>query len=129
MDIYLWPSSNGDNKHVKSDSNKWLANSDAADHFTVAFRLHLDKGIRYLKVATGYQWNGSYLSCNNNGYLGLYPWSGAVGWALADERLLCQWNGQPVCLMSDGFYRAAPNTTACTFSRIRNENLYQALGL
>ena len=52
-------------------------------------------GKSYYKVKGG-DWDGYYLSCSRYAAVGVYAWSGAVGWHLEGSRLICEYNNKPL---------------------------------
>jgi hypothetical protein len=110
----------------------WMCQSEAKSCW-VYFDLYIYKGVKYLKVnQPGSKWHGYYLSVNNNGYLGLYSWSGASGWALSsDGQLLCQYNGNAVRVdrmnQAHYFQTGTYDTDPVYFPREYNPDLYAAL--
>lgn len=120
---------------VYANVSGWMTTAANGADVTLAFSyellgfdLYVYNGVKYLKInSAGSRWNGYYLSVNKNGYLGLYSWSGACGWAMSGTTLVCCYNGQPVGKSSDNFLRAAPGMLALRFEPTENDQLAVSL--
>jgi hypothetical protein len=76
------------------DSSGWchFSNSDDGDQFE---QYVYTDGKTYYKVKGG-TWDGYYLSCNRNAYVGVYGWTYAVGWHFEGSRFICEYNSKPL---------------------------------
>lgn len=109
----------------------WMCESEVKSCW-VYFEVYIYKGVKYLKVnQPGYAYDGYYLSVNNNGYLGLYSWSGATGWTLTfDEHLVSNYTKNAVGsqpMTQAAYYIAMPGNNLTHFSRQYNPELYAAM--
>src|SRR5688572_20317478 len=76
------------------DSSGWCQFSNSGDGDQFEQYVYTDGNTYYM--VKGGTWDGYYLSCNRNAYVGVYGWTYAVGWQFVGSRFVCGYNSQPL---------------------------------
>lgn len=85
--------------YVKVNSSGWCEFSGSSNDGTQFEQYKHSDGKTYWKVKGG-DYDGYYLSINNNAYVGVYGWTNAVGWHFEGSRLICDHNSQALSFYS-----------------------------